>query len=312
MIKRSIPKTKLSKGDFIKILSCYNLGEFKSAKYFTHGWVNTTVLLETTKGKFVLRYYENRSARHVLYEVNILNYLKKKNFPVAVPLQNSAGKFIGQYKSKPYIIIEYIDAKSIKNPNNISSREELSEVIKVVAKLHNITKKYKPNYASYHQKQDIKHCLEEYKKHPRKLQKKVREGWFKNELAKLELPAALPKGVCHADLNNTNFLFKNRQVVVLLDFDVSFYTYLIFDVANLIYWWAWSPKKGFDMDLVNYIVKQYSKHRKLNNLEQNHIYDALKLIILLGISWSEDGDFEPEKKKIEQLNSLGREVFSKI
>jgi hypothetical protein len=56
-------------------------------------------------------------------------------------------------------------------------------------------------------------------------------------------------------------------------------------------------------------VKEYSKSRKLNLTEKKYIYDALKLIILLGICWSDESDFEQEKKKIDYLNSLSRENF---
>jgi homoserine kinase type II len=136
--------------------------------------------------------------------------------------------------------------------------------------------------------------------------------WFKSELEKLEFPATLPKGLCHADLNYGNFLFRNGKVVAVLDFDMSFYTYLIYDVASLIYWWAWPPEKNFKENQATQIVKEYLKWRELSAEEKEHIYDVLKLITLLGISWSEESDFENSKTNIDFLNSLGREKFLQI
>ena len=53
-------KTKFKKEDFENILSKYNIGKYKSFKNFKFGWCQTNILLQTTKGKYVLKYYENR------------------------------------------------------------------------------------------------------------------------------------------------------------------------------------------------------------------------------------------------------------
>jgi hypothetical protein len=58
-------------------------------------------------------------------------------------------------------------------------------------------------------------------------------------------------------------------------------------------------------------VRKYSAYRKLTIPEKAHVYDALKLIILLGIIWSAETDFEKESDKIEFLNSMGRNGFLK-
>ncbi len=70
-------KTTFSKEDFSKILSNYNLGEIKKFKPFKLGAVQTNLLLETEKDKFVFRYYENRPEKYALFEVNVLQYLAK-------------------------------------------------------------------------------------------------------------------------------------------------------------------------------------------------------------------------------------------
>lgn len=72
------------------------------------------------------------------------------------------------------------------------------------------------------------------------------------------------------------------------------------------------PEKDFREDAASFIVSEYIKNRKLSDEELSHIFDALKLVLLLGISWSEEEDFEGEKKKIEFLNSIGRENFTSI
>ncbi|MBI5621826.1 phosphotransferase [Candidatus Falkowbacteria bacterium] len=309
MIKRSIPKIKLAKSDFIKILSGYDLGAFKHASYFTLGWLQTTVLLTTTKGKFVLRVYVNRSARHVWYEAKLLNYLKNKKFPVAAPIKSILGRLVGQYQSKPYLIIEYIDAHPTKNPNSAVQPRHLTEVIRVIAHLHTLTKGYAPAYVRYHQRFDRQYCWREYKKNTHGTRSATRDAWLKYELAALELPTGLPKGICHADLNYSNFLFKQGTIAAVLDFDMSFYTDFIYDIANIIFWWAWPPHKGLNVRRAKRIIAIYSRYRPLSDQERRHIYDALKLIILIGVGWCAEDEFDQERKKVEYLNAVGRNVF---
>jgi len=304
---------KFTKRDFSKIISNYSLGEYKSFKNFAHGWCQVTVLLITTRGKFVLKYYKNRSKRHVLFEINLLNYLKRNKHPVPAIIKNSCGKYLGRYNGRNYIMTEHVDGKSTKNPNKSSNYKQLSEAVKIVAQLHNTTRGYRPKYYKDHKEYSIKYCWEEYKKRSRKVKNKNKENWLKNELKKLKFPGSLSRRICHCDLNYSNFLFKKGKVVAVLDFDMSCYTYLVYDVASLIYWWAWPPKKKLKTKKAKHVLKEYSKYGKLNKFEKNYIYDALKLIILLGISWSEEDDFKQEKRKIEYLNSIGRkEYYNKL
>jgi homoserine kinase type II len=305
-------RTTISETDLPNLLSNYDLGEYLNFKTFFNGAGQTTLLLETSKGKFVLRYYENRSLEHVLFEIHIFNYLYERNFPVPVVIKNSLGELYSIYREKPYIFTEFIIGKHGKNPNDFFEIKEAIEVVKIVARLHNLTKNYNPEYFKNREPFDVNYCWREFVKKHSELVKTKKGEWLKNELSKLEFPLILPKGLCHGDLNYGNFLFRNGKIIAVLDFDMSFYTYLIYDIADLIYWWAWPPKKGFKEKQAIQIVKEYSKWRKLSQVEQKHIFDALKLIILVSISWSEEGDFEKEMKKVELLNSIGREKFQQL
>ncbi len=73
--------TVFSKTDLVSILANYRLGGYRSAKAFIHGTVQTNLLLRTTQGRFVLRYYENRSRNSVLFEMDVIRYLNGRHFP---------------------------------------------------------------------------------------------------------------------------------------------------------------------------------------------------------------------------------------
>lgn len=302
-----LAEATISREDFPEIISNYNLGEYKRYKTFAHGAGQTTTLVVTTKGRFVLRYYENRSEGYVLFEADLLCYLKSKGYPVAAIIQNSSGKLSGMYKGKPYMIIEHREGRHTRNPNYFSNRKQIPEIVRVVAGLHNLTRRHTSRYVKYRDELNPEYCLRMYRERPYKTG--IVEKWLKNELENLVFPHSLPKGICHADLNYGNFLFKEGTVVAVLDFDMSFRTYLIYDVANLIYWWAWAPEEELKQKEARHIAEEYSRWRTLDTVEKEHIYDALKLIILLGMSWSKEDGFKKGRQNIEFLNSVGREGF---
>ncbi len=62
-------KTLFSKREIRGILGCYSIGDYISHTYLKGGMVETTVLLTTTKGKYILRYYNQRSQEQVAFEM---------------------------------------------------------------------------------------------------------------------------------------------------------------------------------------------------------------------------------------------------
>ncbi|MCK5073111.1 MAG: homoserine kinase [Bacteriovoracaceae bacterium] len=315
-------KTNLCKDDLIQILSKYNLGKFRRSKLFDEGTVQTNILLKTTNGRFVLRYYENRSKDSVLFESNLIKYLKDKNYPCPTTYKNKNGDFVGVYNQKPYMIFEFIEGIHLKNPN----RTQKNQLIQKVAQLQNITKNYKPANNNYRWNYDIKLCRALAKKEADKInsgnsRKKLK--WHTRELAKLKLPITLPKGICHCDFHFSNVLFKDGKFNALIDFDDANYTFLMFDLVCLInpfipsfLWNNWSTHTANDNVLdfreAKKTVSEYMKHRILNSNEKRHIFDLYKLGVLFDCVWYfERGDVKDfyEKRKIDHLNKLGREEF---
>lgn len=315
-------KTNLTKNDMIKILSNYKLGDFIDFKPITKGTVQTNFLLKTTKGKFVFRYYENRSKDSVLFEVNLIKYLKDKKYPCPALFRNKHGKFVGIYNKKPYVIFVFVEGEQIENPN----KEQKKQLIKKVAELQNITKNYRPFYKKYRWNYTIDLCKKLAENEAKKINttnSKEKLKWLKNELSKLNIPKSLPKGICHCDFHFSNVLFKNGKFNALIDFDDANYTYLLYDLVCLIEpfvpsftWNTWDKFKItdniFDFKETKKAVSEYKKHRPLNNNEKRHLFDVYKLSILIDCVWyfkrGNVSDFY-EKRKIDYLNNLGREEF---
>ena len=308
----------------ITILSNYDLGNLVSFKPITGGTVQTNILLKTSKNKFVFRYYECRSKNSVLFEVNLIKYLKDKNYPCPAPFKNIYKNFIGVHNKKPFVIFEFIEGRHIKNPD----KDQKKQLIKKVAELQNLTKTYKPSYKKYRWNYSIELCQKLAKEKAKKINTKnsnEKFKWLKSELSKLYLPKSLPKGICHCDFHFSNVLFKNNRFNALIDFDDANYTYLLYDLICLIEpfissldWNTWMRFKTgenvFDFKQTKEVLFEYINYRKLNDNEKHHIFDVYKLSILIDCVWyfkrGNANDFF-EKRKIDYLNNLGRDEFYK-
>jgi homoserine kinase type II len=304
-------KTKFTKQDFKKILANYNLGEFKKVQPFKLGAVQTNLLLTTSKGKYVFRYYENRPEKYALFETKLLQYLVKQSYPCSAPIKNIHGGFVGKFKNKPFAMFKFLEGEHSKDLSNYK------QIVKAMGKLHQITIGYKPKFYQFRHGYNPEYSLQSAVVKARRIKPKFeaekRLKWLKTELKKLQIPNNLPKGACHCDTHPSNFLYKGKKLVAVLDFDDASYIYLLYDIANTIYFWAWPHKKKIIFDKARKIVREYQKYRKLTELEKRHLYDMLKLVILISISWflHDKKDNYYDKKKIEFLNSISRQEFYK-
>ncbi|KFC62550.1 Homoserine kinase [Devosia sp. LC5] len=302
-------RTTISERDFPAILSNYDVGGYQNFRTFANGAGQTTLLLETDGGKYVLRYYENRTEQHVDFEVQLFAFLRDKRYPVPAILKSRTGQFAGTYRGKPYVLMELISGEHGRNPNDHFDAEQAASVVESVAGLHILTKEYRPQCFLNREAFDAAYCWRQFQKKHQDLTETEAGLWFKAELDSLTFPADMPRGLCHADLNFGNFLLRENEVVAVLDFDMSFYGPLIYDVASLIYWWAMPPADGLRVEVARFIIAEYGKHRPLSDSEKEHLIDALKLIVLLGISWGDRSEIDRERAKVELLASASRDIM---
>ena len=316
-------RTNFSQNNLSDILSSYSLGELIDSQPFTTGTVQTNLRLQTTTGDYVFRYYEqSRSQDSVLFEVHLMRYLKQRHYPCPAPFNNKSGQIVGLYNNRPYVIFEFIEGDHLENPNEAQKKE----LVRMVAKLHNITKSYRPFNKNHRWNYSVDLCRNLAKKKAEKINtvnSKKKLKWFESELQQLNLPRSLPKGVCHCDFHFSNVLFFNGKFNALIDFDDANYTFLIFDLVSLVEPFVSSFKhynwfehnvtdNVFDFGETKRVVSEYEKYRCLNNNEKRHIFDVYKLSFLFDCIWYfERGNAEDffEKRKIEHFNNLGADNF---
>ena len=307
-----VVKTKFTHDDFVEILSMYDLGVLIHCEAITHGTVQTNYTLQTTQGKFVFRYYENRAIESILFESQLLTYLAEREYPCPKQILNSQGAYVGAFYHKPYVMFKFIEGEHIEHPNT----HHKQQLIQKAAELQILTNDFHSAYTQYRMNYDPDLCGSLARSESKRINTKNAErkySWLDQELENLDLPPSLPKGICHCDFHFSNVLYQNGDFVALLDFDDANFTYLQFDLVGMLDYWAW-PHSARIVDLVKArdIVQAYMKHRSLSQLEKRHLFDVYKLSIMFDCVWyfarGSADDFY-EKRKIDALSDLGRNAF---
>ena len=305
-------KTEFSERELAAILANYNLGDYRASQPLVGGTVQTNYRVQTTQGDFVFRYYENRPRESVLFEVQVIRYIRKRNFPCPTPFSDKHGQFVGQHRQKPFVVFEFIDGQPIADPNS-DQREAL---LKKAAELQQMTRNYRPSYRKFRWNYTVSLCEQLAQKEAERIgddNARAKLRWVRNALANLWLPRTLPKGVCHCDFHFSNVLFRNGDFVALLDFDDANYTFLAFDLVSMIDEWAWPhDPEGLNFAEARAIAQTYQQYRELAPSEKWHVYDIHKLQIMFDCIWffgrGQAEDFY-ERKKIEFLDRLDRESY---
>jgi Ser/Thr protein kinase RdoA (MazF antagonist) len=234
-----------------------------------------------------------------------------------MPIRNIHGKLLSKFNGKYFAIFEYLGGNHIKKPIT----KILPEIAKKLAALHNISQGYKPKYFEFRESHEPQFVLKTIKDAKNKVKSKQERSrkikLIKEELKQLKFPPSLPKGVNHCDYDFANIKLKKKLISGILDFDDSCYTNLVFDIGSLIYYWAWIQEKDykFNFKKAKILIRSYLDQRKMNSLEKKHIFDGLKMVILVYMGWFFADKFkgidifEESYKQLQFLNNIGREEF---
>ena len=133
--------TELSKTFVEELGEDHNLGRLNSLTGIPEGSVNSNYLLETAKGKFLLRVDEIKSESEVRRELDLLSFLRKHSFPCPHPLQDRMGRFYREYESKCVSLYKYHEGRVV-TPARLRP-SQLETIGRALGELHVIGKGYK-------------------------------------------------------------------------------------------------------------------------------------------------------------------------
>ncbi len=257
----------------------YNLGAITSTKDFG-GTYNLNMLLQTTRGVYVARVYRPwvKYERLTMLQ-QIKRVLEQNDLPAVLPIACKVGKTILSYQGR------WVEVESFVAHNTVTGTWERYEIaFALLAKLHAcfatklehiaIVPPLVANYGvpdvllawTLQAEQRIRQVLENEDTQlaltlcaeTAQLLTQMQIWWNKTG-------HELPQQVIHGDYGTGNLLFRDEQVVAILDFDFLAMRERIFELAYTLYWMfrrieSTLPPDKLSWPLVNTMLKSYNDH----------------------------------------------------
>lgn len=303
--------TVLTKREIGEIIADYGLPKVASVRLVRQGAVNTQYLVETVKGKFVLKIDEVKSEIEVKREQDLLTFLRKHGFPCPVPLPDRNSRHYRDHDGKSLSVYRYIDGR-IVDAEHVTSGQ-LENVGRVLADLHVIGKAYKKGIENrfgfdrvaeiYF---DVRGRLPHYfKKITRTLDDEV-------EYLHHYLEGKLPKGIIHGDLLADKLMFKGDKVVALLDFDTACRGKFIFDLATAVNALCFTAKKGYSLKKFESLIGGYEGLRTLSLAEWDAFPNELRFAAFrFTVTRLRDFFLNPADER-ERINKEFQEFYDRL
>ncbi len=225
--------TVVGRRTLAEIVDDYGLVKLGNAQGIAAGSVNTVYLLETPRGRHLLRIDEVKGELDVKRELELLLFLRKHGFPCPQPVADRRGHYYRLVDGKCYSVYRYVDG-NILQPKRLSLAQ-LEAAGRVLADLHTIGKNYKKcidNRFSYERIASL--WAEVRDRLPSYFRRIVRTLDDEADYLRHYLETKLPKGIIHGDLFNDNLVFKQDKVAVLLDFEAACRGKFIYDLATAV------------------------------------------------------------------------------
>jgi homoserine kinase type II len=225
--------TVVDKQEIGEIVEDYGLVKLLSSTGIPAGSVNTNYLLETARGKHLLRVDEVKGELEVKRELDLLLFLRKHGFPCPQPIADRKGRHYREASGKCLSVYRYYDGRVIR-PERLTTGQ-LESIGRVLADLHTIGKSYKKGIDNRFSFERVATVYAEVRNHlPSYFKRIMRTLDDEAEYLQSYLESKLPKGIIHGDLFHDNLIMKGDKVVAVLDFEAACRGKFIFDLATAV------------------------------------------------------------------------------
>jgi homoserine kinase type II len=225
--------TELDRHELTEITEDYGLVRLLASSGIPSGSVNTNYLLETARGRHLLRVDEVKGELEVKRELDLLLFLRKHGFPCPQPLADRKGRYYRETGGKCFSVYRYYDGHVV--PSERLTSGQLESIGRALADLHAICKSYKKGIDNRFSFERIAGVYGEVRgRLPSYFKRIVRTLDDEVDYLHNYLEGKLPKGIIHGDLFVDNLILKGDKVIAMLDFEAACRGKFIFDLATAV------------------------------------------------------------------------------
>jgi homoserine kinase type II len=259
----------------VGVLGAWDVGRVVSATRLPGGYANDALLVQTARGRFVLRIGREQNREGSIWEARVLTLLERRGLPVAPALARRDGSFAGSEGEPPALLFPWVEGRP-PQPGIPAARE----VGAVLGDLHRVrippelvreNKLRAENWdivetgisgteSAAHTDTAVRSVIERFIADSRRLRR--------------VLPPDLPRGLVHGDVFPDNTLFDGDRLVALLDFEEACEEAFLFDVAVAAHGFAFNGPE-LDRDRLAALLDAYVSRRPFEESESSSIDIAL-------------------------------------
>ena len=303
--------TELSKPLLKELSDDYSLGRVTSAAGIPQGSVNSNYVLETAKGRFLLRIDEVKGENELRREIDLLSFLRKHTFPCPHPLQDRMGRHYRTFNNKCVSLFRYQEGRVYAVERLKPS--QLETIGRALGDLHVIGKAYKKgidNRFSFERIADL--YMGVRNRLPNYFRKICRTLDDEIEYLTRYLEGKLPKGVIHGDLFPDNLLFRGERLTAVLDFEAACRGKFIFDIATAVNALCFVNGE-YSLDRFRCVLAGYESVRTLSLAEWDAFPNELRYSSLrFTITRLHDFALQPINGNAKRINKDFREFFDRL
>jgi homoserine kinase type II len=270
--------TALDASALDELIDDYGLVRVTAAHGIPTGSVNTNYVLDTPRGKHLLRIDEVKGELDVKRELDLLLFLRKAGFPCPQPVPDRKNRWYRDVGGKCVSLYRWIDGTI--RPVERLTNERLEQVGRLLAELHTIGKQYKKgieNRFSYDRIAELYAGVRD--RLPAYFKRIVRTLDDEVEYLHHYLDTKLPRGIIHGDLFHDNLVFKGDKLVGMLDFEAAARGRYVFDLATAVNALCF-VREHYDLKRFEALMAGYESLRPLSLAEWDAFPNELRLSAL--------------------------------
>lgn len=264
--------TELDLADGQRIAAAHGLGACHEVTSIAAGTVNSNYFIDTAKGRYFVRLYEQQDVDGVEYEWALVDFLSAGGVPLP---RRVVGPPPGELRvhGKPVVVYELVQGNDLCQALVTPSRAQA--VGAALARASRVGRAFPTIRAGRFGLPDVARLLDRAHATGREelTTSIARLRSLHAELSE-RLPAGLPTGVVHGDLFRDNVLWQGDELVALLDWESASDGVLVYDLAVLML--AWCCGDSLDFGLARALVDGYRSERELEASEWDGLWWHLR------------------------------------
>jgi len=284
--------TRIGAEEMAALIAQFDVGELTSAKGIAEGVSNSNWLIETTRARFILTVYEERTeARDLPFFLSLLDHLAAAGCPVPRTIHDRSGAAFRQFEAggetKSLALIEFLSGVSADNPTPAQARAVGATLAGVHLAAQNFDGARENGMGHAAWRHFVAQCDGRWGEIDSRL-----EG-VPNAVERViaQWPENLPRSIIHADLFPDNVLLVGNEVSGLIDFYFACSGAMAYDLAVTHAAWSFSSDGShFDPAIGNALIEGYETVRPLEAAERSALPvlaqgAALRFVLTRAYDW---------------------------